>query len=158
MGLFLILKICMKIIRQSIGRRMSSSRPSDKKQWRQKKHIDTSDTRKNPKNGHELIYSNLYYSIIFIFSDLQTLHNNFHIAPLYRYNIPKVMDLFLKHKKKADVTIKMSNTRQTSSPSGLPVVICSNILRCSSTRGSDQQIQSLIRQRRLRISLSDSWA
>ncbi|CAG8561930.1 14105_t:CDS:2 [Rhizophagus irregularis] len=37
-----------------------------------------------------------------------------------RYNIPKVMDLSLKHKRKADVTIKMSNTRQTSSPSGLP--------------------------------------
>lgn len=117
MGLFLILKICMKIIRQFIGRRISSSRPSDKKQWRQKKHIDTSDTRKNPKNGHELIYSHLYYSIIFISSDLQT---HFHIAPLYRYNIPKVMDLSLKHKRKADVTIKMSNTRQTSSPSGLP--------------------------------------
>ncbi|CAB4422132.1 unnamed protein product [Rhizophagus irregularis] len=91
-------------------------------------------------------------STILISSDLQTLHNNFHIAPLYRYNIPKVMDYFLNIKGK----LMLQSKCPILADSGLPVVICSNILRYSSTRGSDQQIQSLIRQRRLRISLSDS--
>ncbi|GET62548.1 hypothetical protein GLOIN_2v1771916 [Rhizophagus irregularis DAOM 181602=DAOM 197198] len=55
-----------------------------------------------------------------MYENYKAIHRQTDIEQPAKYNIPKVMDLSLKHKRKADVTIKMSNTRQTSSPSGLP--------------------------------------